>query len=90
MDEPLETILAYYDAHLQAWYNQMEVAIVERNRFFNPDNISHSAHLRSWMLTTTTAHTKKASRYRRVAPFLRALCKRSTKFKKNILTTTLK
>jgi len=82
MEEPLEDILQHYDAHLQAWYNQMQVAILQRNSVFNPDDASHSARIRRWMLTASSSHIrKKYSRYKRISPFLRAIRKQAIRYK---------
>jgi len=76
IEESLENILQYHDAHLQAWCNQMQVAILQRNRVFNPDDASHSARIRQWMLSASSSRIrKKSSRYKRISPFLRALRK---------------
>ena len=76
-EESLENILQYYDVRLQAWYNQMQIAILQRNRVFNPDDASHSARIRQWMLSASSPRiSKKSFQYKHISPFLRALRKK--------------
>lgn len=81
MDDTLETILTYFDAHLQAWHDQMEGAIIQQDHVFIPENASYSTKLCQWMLTLTTSRCRNLSRYHRITPTLRAIWKRSVRYK---------
>lgn len=83
----LDALLELPDAQLQAWVNQFEVAVLERNRIFLPENELSSTHLRKWLLSSSSQiHSKRRvrpyNRYRKISPLVRELRKRSTRFKR--------
>ena len=49
MDEPLSSITQGPDAHIRAWIAEFKIAILDRDRFFIPNNRLQSAFLRNWM-----------------------------------------
>ena len=85
---PPDSLLELPDAQLQAWVNQFEVAVLERNRIFIPENELSSTHLRRWLLSSssklhsTNRRVRPCSRYRKISPLVRELRKRSTRFKR--------
>jgi len=85
LSTPLDSLLELPDAHLQAWVNQFEVAILERNRIFIPEADLSSTHLHRWLLSsswlTRSKRRVRSSRYRKILPLIRELRKRSTRFK---------
>jgi len=82
LEQPLAELISLPDAQLQAWVNQIRVAIIERDRVFLPDRSSSSSRLRNWLHQYQICRKRTVGRnkFRKISPLIRELRKRSTRY----------